>query len=82
MEAALMPWWFGFVLGISVAVIGAALRGPVPAHRRRKIQRPWWMSQDRWDRRRGFTEAQYRAWRESERGRDEGDKNKDKGRGL
>lgn len=76
-----MPWWFGFVLGISVAVIGVAMRGPVPAHRRRKIQRPWWMGQEAWDDRRGFTEAEYKAWRESERRRYEGSEDKGEGRG-
>jgi hypothetical protein len=62
-----MPWYFGFILGIMVAVIAKLSRGNVPASRRRKIQRPWWYTQENWDRRRGYTEKEYAEWRKEMR---------------
>jgi hypothetical protein len=69
-----MEWYVGFVLGIIVAIIAVASRGPVPAHRRRKIQRHWWLSQEQWDKKRGFTEEEYAQWRKEMR-KKEKDKN-------
>jgi hypothetical protein len=69
-----MPWYFGFMLGILVAIIGVASRGPVPASRRRKIQRPWWLSQEQWDKRRGYTEEEYAEWRKQQRKKEKEDK--------
>jgi len=66
-----MDWYVGFILGIIVAIVGVASRGPVPASRRRKIQRRWWMSQEQWDKYRGFTEAEYKQWRKETRKKEE-----------
>jgi hypothetical protein len=62
-----MEWYVGFGLGILVAIIAKASRGTIPPHRRRKIQRPWWYTQEQWDKRRGYTEAEYKEWRKEMR---------------
>jgi hypothetical protein len=72
-----MEWFVGFGLGILVAVIAKLSRGSVPAHRRRKIQRPWWYSQEDWDNRRGYTEEEYAEWRKQMR-KKENENNKEK----
>jgi len=72
-----MEWYVGFTLGILVAIIGVASRGPVPASRRRKIQRRWWLSQKQWDEKRGFTEAEYKQWRKEMRKKENEQKDKE-----
>ncbi len=62
-----MEWYVGFALGILAALIASALRRPVPPSRRQKVHRPWWLRQDQWDARRGYTEAEYEAWRRIQR---------------
>jgi hypothetical protein len=71
-----MEWYVGFTLGILVAIIGIAARGPVPASRRRKIQRRWWLSQKQWDEKRGFTEAEYKEWRKEMRKKEDEEERK------
>jgi hypothetical protein len=62
-----MPWYFGFGLAILVAIIASASRAPVPPTYKQKVHRPWWYSQDQWDASRGYTEAEYAAWRKIQR---------------
>jgi hypothetical protein len=69
-----MEWYIGFGLGILVAVIAKLSRGTIPEHKRRKIQRPWYMSQEEWDKVRGFTEEEYAEWRKQMRIKDKKDK--------
>jgi hypothetical protein len=73
-----MPWYFGFILGILVAIIGVASRGSVPASRRRKIHRPWWYTQENWDKRRGYTEKEYSEWRKQMRKKENENNKKEK----
>jgi hypothetical protein len=73
-----MPWYVGFALGILVAIIAKLSRGTVPAHRRRKIQRPWWYSQEQWDARRGYTEEEYAQWRKEMRKKENDEKRNNK----
>jgi hypothetical protein len=62
-EVDIVEWYVGFALGMLAALVASALRKSVPPSRRAKVKRPWWYTRDQWDRARGYTEEEYRAWR-------------------